>query len=80
MLICFGVGLHFFPLAPVLGNPSLRPLGALLILVAAVATVIGLSSEIMLSLIVGPGAGLCLLIFGLATAIGGLTEAAGAGR
>ena len=80
VLICFGVGLHFFPLAPVLGNPSLRPLGALLILVAAVATVIGLNSEIMLSLIVGPGAGLCLLIFGVATAIGSLTEAAEAER
>jgi hypothetical protein len=71
VLICFGVGLHFFPLAHVLDNPTLRPLGALLILVAAVAAVTGLLSSIMLSLIVGPGAGLCLLIFGIATAIAG---------
>jgi hypothetical protein len=25
--ICFGVGVHFFPLAQVLENPSLNPLG-----------------------------------------------------
>lgn len=80
VLICLGVGLHFFPLAPVLGNPSLRPLGALLILVAAVAAVIGLNSDVMLSLIVGPGAGFCLLIFGIATAVAGLTKAPEAGR
>ena len=71
VLICFGVGVHFFPLAPVLENPSLRPLGGLLILVAAAAAVTGLLSSIMLSLIVGPGAGLCLLMFGIATAISG---------
>lgn len=71
VLICFGVGLHFFPLAPVLENPTLRPLGALLILVAAVAAVTGVLSSVMLSLIAGPGAGLCLLVFGIATAISG---------
>jgi hypothetical protein len=64
----------------VLGNPSLRPLGALLILVAAVAGVIGLNSEVMLSLIVGPGAGSCLLIFGVATAVAGLTKPPEAGH
>lgn len=35
--ICFGVGVHFLPLASTLGNPSLRPLGGLLVAVAAAA-------------------------------------------
>lgn len=67
VLICFGVGLHFFPLAPVLRNSTLRLLGVLLILVAAAAAVVGIMSKATLSLIVGPGAGLSLLVFGVAT-------------
>jgi hypothetical protein len=65
--ICFGVGVHFFPLATTLRNPTLRPLGALLIAVAAAALVTGLASSVAPSTITGPGAGLCLLAFGLAT-------------
>jgi uncharacterized membrane protein len=65
--ICFGVGVHFFPLASTLGNPSLRPLGILLIAVAAAALIAGLASTVAPSTITGPGAGLCLLAFGLAT-------------
>jgi hypothetical protein len=38
VLICFGVGVHFFPLARTLQNPSLRPLGVLLIAVATLLT------------------------------------------
>ena len=69
--ICFGVGLHFFPLAGVLENPSLRPLGALLIAVALAALVIGLASAVAPSTVTGLGAGLCLLAFGLASYVRG---------
>ena len=65
--ICFGVGVHFFPLASTLQNPTLRPLGVLLIAVAAAALVTGLASAVAPSTVTGPGAGLCLLAFGLAT-------------
>jgi len=61
------VGLHFFPLARVLANPSLRPLAALITAAAAAALVVGLSSTVAPSTITGPGAGLCLLAFGVAT-------------
>jgi hypothetical protein len=65
--IFFGVGVHFFPLAWALQNPTLRPLGVLLVAVAAAATVVGLTSAVAPSTVTGPGAGLCLLAFGLAT-------------
>ena len=65
--ICFGVGVHFFPLASTLQNPTLRPLGALLVAVAAVALVAGLATAVAPSTVTGAGAGLCLLASGLAT-------------
>ena len=65
--VCFGVGAHFFPLATTLQNPTLRPLGALLVAVAAAALVTGLASAVAPSTVTGLGAGLCLLAFGLAT-------------
>ena len=71
VLICFGVGVHFFPLASVLQNPSLRPLGVLLIAVAAAALGVGLASSAAPSSVTGPGAGLGLLGFGLATLMSG---------
>ena len=67
VLICAGVGVHFFPLASTLQNPSLRPLGVLLVAVAAAALGIGLASAVDPSTVTGPGAGLSLLGFGLAT-------------
>ena len=67
VLICAGVGAHFFPLATVLQNPTLRPLGALLVVVAAAALITGLASAVAPSTVTGAGAGLSLLGFGLAT-------------
>lgn len=67
VLICAGVGVHFFPLASVLENPSLRPLGVLLVAVAGAALGAGLASRVAPSTVTGPGAGLSLLGFGLAT-------------
>ncbi len=69
--ICSGVGVHFFPLASALQNPTLRPLGVLLVAVAAVALVVGLASAVAPSTVTGLGAGLCLLAFGLATLLVG---------
>jgi hypothetical protein len=65
--ICLVVGAHFFPLARILENRSLAPLGALLAAIAIAALVVGLASTVAPSTITGPGAGLCLLTFGLAT-------------
>jgi hypothetical protein len=75
--ICFGVGVHFFPLATTLANRSLRLLGGLLVVVAAAALTAGLVSATAPSTVTGAGAGLCLLAFGLATLlIGGRARAA----
>jgi formiminotetrahydrofolate cyclodeaminase len=65
--VCFGVGVHFFQLASSLQNPTLRPLGVLLIAVAAAALVTGLVTAVAPSTVTGVGAGLSLLAFGLAT-------------
>ena len=51
--ICFGVGVHFFPLASTLQNPTLRPLGVLLVAVAAAALVAGLASAVAPSTVTG---------------------------
>ena len=67
--ICAGVGVHFFPLAGTLANPTLRPLGVLLVLVAVAALAAGLATAVAPSTVTGLGAGLCLLLFGAATAL-----------
>ena len=72
--VCLVVGLHFIPLATVLQNPSLRPLGALVVCVAVVALVVGLATTAAPSTITGVGAGLCLLVFGIATLLVGASE------
>jgi hypothetical protein len=54
----------------------LRPLGMLLIAVAAAALIAGLASTVAPSTITGAGAGLCLLVFGLATLLTGSSKRA----
>ena len=54
------VAVHFFPLAPVLANRALYPLGALLCAVAATALVTGLVSTVDPAGITGIGGGLGL--------------------
>ncbi|MCO1597295.1 hypothetical protein M8C17_19265 [Micromonospora sp. RHAY321] len=61
VLVCAVVGLHFFPLAPLLRDPLLRPLGVALCVVAAVGLAIALASTVSAGLVVGTGAGLLLL-------------------
>ncbi|XVU22177.1 hypothetical protein ACQPZJ_33570 [Actinoplanes sp. CA-054009] len=62
-LISAVVGLHFFPLVPVLGDPRLRVLGAVVCAVAVVALIAGLATSIAPGLIAGTGTGLALLAY-----------------
>jgi hypothetical protein len=63
VLVCAVVGLHFFPLAPLLRDPLLRPLGVALCVVAAAGLVTALASAVSAGLVVGTGAGLLLLAY-----------------
>lgn len=69
--ICAVVGAHFIPLAPVLRDPWLVPLGLALLVVAAAGLVVALTTTTPASFVVGVGTGLLLLgyaITALATA------------
>lgn len=59
------VGVHFVPLAPVLGDPLLRPLAVVTCAVAIVGLVTGLATDTAPSLVVGVGTGLLLLGYSL---------------
>ena len=59
--ICLVVGVHFFPMAPVLKSPPLFVLGAALIGVAAAAVLICRGRDLALSAVTGAGAGTALL-------------------
>ncbi|MEV0717860.1 hypothetical protein [Asanoa sp. NPDC050611] len=63
--VAFVVGVHFVPLAPVLGDPLLRPLAVATCLVALVGLVVGLASDTEPSLVVGIAEGLLLLGYSL---------------
>ncbi|MGN9809013.1 hypothetical protein ACTMSW_06610 [Micromonospora sp. BQ11] len=63
VLVCAVVGLHFFPLAPLLGDPLLRPLGVALCAVALAGLVTGLTTGVSAGLVVGTGAGSLLLVY-----------------
>ncbi|MEV1332689.1 hypothetical protein AB0J20_24305 [Micromonospora costi] len=65
VLVCAVVGLHFFPLVPLLGDPLLRPLGFAMCAVALAALVTGLATAVSAGLVVGTGAGLLLLGYAL---------------
>ncbi|MEU4713590.1 hypothetical protein AB0F73_08055 [Micromonospora purpureochromogenes] len=60
VLVCAVVGLHFVPLAPVLRDRLLVPLGVALCLVALAGLVVALTSSVQAGLVVGTGAGLLL--------------------
>jgi hypothetical protein len=67
--ICAVVGVHFVPLAPVLRDPTLRPLAAVLVAVAAAGLVTGLATDADASATTGAGAGLALLAWGAANVV-----------
>ena len=70
--ICLVVGVHFWPLAPLLKNPYLVVLGALLTAAAVAALPISRRTGVTPSAITGAGAGVALLgfaVWGAASAI-----------
>ncbi|MEU6074669.1 hypothetical protein [Micromonospora sp. NPDC047074] len=61
VLVCAAVGLHFFPLVPLLRDPLLWLLGAAVCAVAVAGLVTALVSAVPAGLVVGPGTGMLLL-------------------
>jgi hypothetical protein len=59
--IAFVVGVHFVPLAPVLHDGSLVPLGVAVAAVAVAAAVVGLATAVAPSFVTGVGVGALLL-------------------
>jgi hypothetical protein len=68
--VCAVVGVHFFPLALLLGDRLLVALGASVTTVAAVALVAGLATGVAPSTVTGIGAGMLLTVFALAALAG----------
>ncbi|GAA1583663.1 hypothetical protein [Actinoplanes couchii] len=65
------VGVHFWPLAPVLKDPALRVLAVLVVLAALTGLITGLVSTIPAGQVVGAGIGVLLLGYGLGALIRG---------
>jgi hypothetical protein len=61
--VCLVVGVHFWPMAPVLKSPSLVALGVLLAVVAVAAVVVSRRTGVVPSAVTGAGAGAALLGF-----------------
>jgi hypothetical protein len=67
--VCLVVGVHFWPMAPVLKTPSLVVLGALLTVVAVAAVLLPRRTGVAPSAISGAGAGVALLGFAIWAAV-----------
>jgi hypothetical protein len=70
--ICLVVGVHFFPIAPVLENPLLVVLGAVLTAIAVTAVLVSRRTNLAPSAIAGAGAGVALFsvaVVGLVAAV-----------
>jgi hypothetical protein len=63
--VCLVVGVHVWPMAPVLKSPSLVALGALLTVVAVAAVLISRHTGVAPSAITGAAAGMALLGFAI---------------
>ncbi|MET7971197.1 hypothetical protein [Micromonospora sp. NPDC005305] len=63
VLVCAVVGIHFVPLAPVLRDRLLVPLGVAVTLVALAGLVVDLVSGVSAGLVVGTGTGVLLLAY-----------------
>ncbi|NES29160.1 hypothetical protein GCE86_18570 [Micromonospora terminaliae] len=63
VLVCAVVGIHFVPLAPVLRDRLLVPLGVAVTLAALAGLVVDLVSGVSAGLVVGTGAGTLLLAY-----------------
>ena len=64
--VCAVVGVHLLPLAPLLRDRRLVPLGMLVTIVALAALAAGLTQTATPSTVTGAGAGLLLLGFAIA--------------
>jgi hypothetical protein len=73
-LVCAVVGVHFVPLAPVLADRLLVPLGAATCAVAILALVLRLTSGVAPSTVTGIGAGALLTGYALGTLIAALAR------
>lgn len=71
--ICLVVGVHFWPLAPVLRDPPLYALGAAMVAVAIGAFVLSRNTSIAPSALTGVGAGVALLVFAAGSLVTTLT-------
>jgi hypothetical protein len=76
--VCAVVGIHFFPLAPLLADRMLIPLGAATCAVAVLAIVLKLTSGVAPSTVAGIGAGGLLTGYALAALIAVLVRRPGA--
>ncbi|MEV4810707.1 hypothetical protein [Micromonospora avicenniae] len=65
VLVCAVVGLHFFPLAPLLRSPLLRHLGVATCAVAVAGLLTGLTTGVSAGVVAGTGAGALLLGYAL---------------
>jgi hypothetical protein len=79
-LVCAVVGIHFVPLAPVLADKLLVPLGLATCLVAILALVLGLTSEVAPSSVTGIGAGVLLTGYALGSLVAALARRPAAGQ
>ncbi|WP_319461324.1 hypothetical protein [Micromonospora sp. RTP1Z1] len=72
--ICAVVGVHFLPLARLLRDRNLIPLGILVTFTAVVALIVGLTTRVAPSTLTGVGAGLSLAAFGALALIRALRQ------
>ncbi|TDC81097.1 hypothetical protein E1193_15760 [Micromonospora sp. KC606] len=80
VLVCAVVGAHFPPLAPVLRDRLLVPLGVAMCLLALAGLVVALVSSAQAGLVVGTGAGLLLWAYALLALLRAPTRAGSRGR
>jgi hypothetical protein len=72
--VCAVVGVHFLPLAAVLRDRNLIPLGIIVTATAVTALLVGLTTEVAPTTITGVGAGLSLVVFGAVALVGAVRQ------
>ncbi|MEU4569798.1 hypothetical protein [Micromonospora sp. NPDC023956] len=72
--VCLVVGVHFWPMAPVLRSPALRVLAVVMVVVALAAWLVARRWKLPLSATTGVGAGVTLLIAAALALLGAATS------
>jgi hypothetical protein len=75
VLVAAVAGAHFFPLVPVLDDPLLRPLGAVVCVAAFAGLVVGLTTSVPAGTVAATGTGLALLGYAVITLVGSVRRA-----